>query len=247
MEEERLDKLLIERGLVTSRVRAEKIIRESGVLVNGKLFTKTGKKVPVDAKLELLEEEIPWVSRGALKLIAALDKWPLSVEGNTFIDLGASTGGFSEVLLSKGVQKVYCVDVGKDQLHASLKNDPRIVNLERTHVRELNQNLIPEPVDGIVIDVSFISLSKVLPFLHPHIKAGGKVIVLVKPQFEVGKDNLAKGGIVKNQALFPEVIQNIKNCANENNFKYIDHIDSPILGGDGNREFLMLLERNSGH
>jgi 23S rRNA (cytidine1920-2'-O)/16S rRNA (cytidine1409-2'-O)-methyltransferase len=245
--EERLDKLLIERGLVSTRVRAEKIIRESGVLVNGKLISKTGKKVPSDAVIELLEEEIPWVSRGALKLLSALEEWPLQIEGMTFIDLGASTGGFSEVLLSKGATKVFCVDVGKGQLHPTLKDNPKIVNLEKTHVRELNRNLIPENVDGIVIDVSFISLTKVLPFLHPLVKPGGKMIALVKPQFEVGKENVGKGGIVKNQLLYQKVISDLKQSAALNNFTYISHIDSPILGGDGNREFLMYAERNLNH
>lgn len=241
--EERLDKLLVDRGLVSSRVRAEEIIRTYGVKVNGKLIHKTGKKFDPSVQIELLQEEIPWVSRGALKLLEALETWSLQVEGMTFMDIGASTGGFTEVLLSKGAKKVYCVDVGKDQLHPKIKTSSQIVNLEKTHVRELNNKLIPEACDGCVIDVSFISLEKIFPFIHPLLASGAKVIALVKPQFEVGKENIAKGGIVKNQNLYPGVIEKIKEVGKLNNLIYQNHIESPILGGDGNKEFLMLLKR----
>lgn len=239
--EERLDKILLQRGLVSSRVRAEQIIREVGVKVNGKLITKTGKKFPVDSVIEMVAEELPWVSRGALKLIEALSKWNPSIKDGVFMDIGASTGGFTEVLLSHEASKVYCVDVGKDQLHPKLKSDERVINLEKTHVRELTSRTIPESIDGCVIDVSFISLEKIFPFIHAFLKENAFVIALVKPQFEVGKENIAKGGIVKNKALYPEVIEKIKASALLNNLKYVDHIESPILGGDGNQEFLMYL------
>lgn len=242
--EERLDKLLIQRKLVSSRTRAEQIIREVGVKVDGKLITKTGKKFPVDCEIELIQEEIPWVSRGALKLLEALDRWNLKLDNGVMLDIGASTGGFTEVLLSKNASKVYCVDVGRDQLHDKVKNDPRVVNLEKTHVRELTNSLIPEKVDVCVIDVSFISLEKIFPFIHPFIKKDGVVIALVKPQFEVGKKNLGKGGIVKDKTLYKEVLNKIKETATANNLIFKDVIDSPILGGDGNKEFLMLLEKN---
>jgi 23S rRNA (cytidine1920-2'-O)/16S rRNA (cytidine1409-2'-O)-methyltransferase len=241
--EERLDKLLIQRNLVSSRVRAEQIIREIGVRVDGKMITKTGKKFPVDCKIEMIQEEIPWVSRGALKLIEAFNKWNPSVEGGVFLDIGASTGGFTEVLLQHAASKVFCVDVGKDQLHPRLKAHEQVVNLEKTHVRELNTNLINEPIDGCVIDVSFISLEKIFPFIHVFLKPSAFVIALVKPQFEVGKENVAKGGIVKNKSLYPVVIEKIKAAAEMNNLTYIEHIESPILGGDGNQEFLMLLQK----
>jgi 23S rRNA (cytidine1920-2'-O)/16S rRNA (cytidine1409-2'-O)-methyltransferase len=244
MEEERLDKILLQRNLVTSRVRAEKIIREVGVRVDGKLINKTGKKFPLDCKIEMIQEEIPWVSRGALKLIEAIEKWNPTIEGGTFMDIGASTGGFTEVLLQNGAKKIYCVDVGKDQLHAKIKADARILNMEKTHVRELTSNLITEAIDGCVIDVSFISLEKIFPFIHSFLKTDAFVIALIKPQFEVGKDNIAKGGIVKNKSLFPEVIERIKISAKNNNLIYQDHIVSPILGGEGNQEFLMLLKKS---
>ncbi len=242
--EERLDKLLLQLGLVSSRVRAEEIIRVYGVKVNGKLINKTGKKVPVDAQIELMAEEIPWVSRGALKLVEAIKRWDQEVEGRAFLDIGASTGGFTEVLLKNGARKVFCVDVGKNQLHSLIREDERVVDLEKTHVRELTHKLIPELCDGCVIDVSFISLDKIFPFLHPYLREGATVIALVKPQFEVGKENVGKGGIVKNQSLYKDVIEKVRESGRNNHLDYIDHIESPILGGDGNREFLMLLRRN---
>lgn len=239
----RLDKLLVDRKLVSSRVRAEQIIQEYGVLVNGKLITKTGKKFPEDVEITLTTEEIPWVSKGALKILSALEKWQTNCSELTFIDLGASTGGFTEVLLSRGAKKVYCVDVGTNQLHEKIKSDPRIINLEKTHVRELTTKLIPELVDGLVVDVSFISLEKVIPFVHSFIKKDGNVILLIKPQFEVGKVNLNKHGIVTDSKLYPEVINRIIAMCKLNNLNYIDQIESPILGGDGNREFLAYFKK----
>ncbi len=243
MSEERLDKILVQRNLVSSRVRAEQIIREIGVRVDGKMVTKTGKKFSVDCTIELIEEEIPWVSRGALKLIHAIEHWNPEVKGGVWMDIGASTGGFTEVLLHHGAHKVYAVDVGTKQLHERLKNDVRVINLEKTHVRELTHHVIQDTVFGCVIDVSFISLEKIIPFIHPFLQSGALIIALVKPQFEVGKEHVAKGGIVKNKSLYADVIEHIKACAKLNNLEYVDHIDSPILGGDGNREFLMLLHK----
>jgi 23S rRNA (cytidine1920-2'-O)/16S rRNA (cytidine1409-2'-O)-methyltransferase len=243
MEEERLDKIIMQRGLITTRVRCEKMIQEVGVLVNGKLINKPGKKFPIDVKIELIEDEIPWVSRGALKLIRAKDAWNIDFSGKVVLDIGASTGGFTEVALHHGANKVFCVDVGSDQLHERLKSDERTVNLEKTHVRELTNNLITEPIDICVIDVSFISLSKIFPFIHAFLKPQAQLIVLVKPQFEVGKENIGKGGIVKNKSLYPKMIEDIKSEALKSNLSYLKHIESPILGGDGNMEFLMLMEK----
>jgi 23S rRNA (cytidine1920-2'-O)/16S rRNA (cytidine1409-2'-O)-methyltransferase len=238
MPEIRLDKLLVDRKLVSSRVRAEQIIEEFGVIVNGKLITKTGKKFNENSEIKLVSEEIPWVSKGALKLLAALEHWKLDPKDKIFIDLGASTGGFTEVLISLKAKTVYCVDVGTNQLHSKLRNLPQIVNLEKTHVRELNNKLIPELVDGLVVDVSFISLEKVIPFVHPLVKEDAPIILLIKPQFEVGKGNLNKHGIVTDTKLYPEIIERIKSMCKLNQLEFIDFMDSPILGGDGNREFL---------
>ena len=243
MFEERLDKLLVQRNLVSTRVRAEKMITEVGVKVDGKLITKTGKKFPIDCNIEMVAEEIPWVSRGALKLLEAVNEWNPTIENQLFMDIGASTGGFTEVLLSKGAKKIFCVDVGTNQLHPKIAKNERVVNLDKTHVCELTPKLIPENVDGCVIDVSFISLEKIFPFIHQFIKTDGFVIALVKPQFEVGKENVGKGGIVKDKKLYPGVIERIKQVATANQLKFIAHIPSPILGGDGNQEFLMYLQK----
>ncbi len=243
MFEERLDKLLVQRNLVSTRVRAEKMITEVGVKVDGKLITKTGKKFPIDCNIEMVAEEIPWVSRGALKLLEAVNEWNPTIENQLFMDIGASTGGFTEVLLSKGAKKIFCVDVGTNQLHPKIAKNEQVVNLDKTHVRELTPKLIPENVDGCVIDVSFISLEKIFPFIHQFIKTDGFVIALVKPQFEVGKENVGKGGIVKDKKLYPGVIERIKQVATANQLNYRSHIPSPILGGDGNQEFLMYLQK----
>jgi 23S rRNA (cytidine1920-2'-O)/16S rRNA (cytidine1409-2'-O)-methyltransferase len=234
----RLDKLLVDRKLVSSRVRAEQIIEEFGVLVNGKLVNKTGKKFDETVEIQLISEEIPWVSKGALKLLAALEYWQIETTDKTFIDLGASTGGFTEVLISKNVKKVYCVDVGTNQLHPKLKELPQIVNLEKTHVRDLTNKLIPERVDGLVVDVSFISLEKVIPFVHTFLNELSPAILLIKPQFEVGRVSLNKHGIVTDSKLYPEIIERIKRMCELNQLQFIGSIESPILGGDGNREFL---------
>jgi 23S rRNA (cytidine1920-2'-O)/16S rRNA (cytidine1409-2'-O)-methyltransferase len=219
-------------------VRAEQIIEEFGVLVNGKLVNKTGKKFDETVEIQLISEEIPWVSKGALKLLAALEYWQIETTDKTFIDLGASTGGFTEVLISKNVKKVYCVDVGTNQLHPKLKELPQIVNLEKTHVRDLTNKLIPERVDGLVVDVSFISLEKVIPFVHTFLNEFSPAILLIKPQFEVGRVSLNKHGIVTDSKLYPEIIERIKRMCELNQLQFIGSIESPILGGEGNREFL---------
>lgn len=236
--EERIDKILLERGLVSTRVRAEEMIKKYGVKVNGKLFSKPGKKVPTDAHIELLAEEIPWVSRAAYKLLAALDQWKIEVQDATYMDLGASTGGFTEVMLSKGLKRCYCVDVGQKQLHDKIAQDERVINLEKTHARDLTEKLIPELLDGLVVDVSFISLEKVLPFTIPFLKPGATVILLVKPQFELGPGALNKAGVVKDSTQYPMLLENIKQMALRNQLEWKGTIDSPILGGDGNKEFL---------
>lgn len=239
--EERLDKLLFERGLVTSRTRGEELIKNGDVLVNGKTVDKPGKKIPVDATIILLSEELSWVSRGALKLVKALDHWNILPEGKKFMDIGASTGGFTEVLLARGAEHVTCIDVGHGQLHPRIASDPRITNFEKTHVRELTTHHFPEPVDGAVIDVSFISLEKVFPFIQPYLKPEAIVIALIKPQFELGRKLLNKNGIVKSSLSYPEVLENVARYAKDSHFDIKEIIDSPITGGDGNKEFLMYL------
>ena len=243
MEEERIDKIIMERKLVSSRVRAEELISKFGVLVNGKLISKPGKKVPIDAEIELISEEIPWVSKGALKLVAAVDEWKFDCTEKVYIDLGASTGGFTEVLLSKGAKKVFGVDVGSKQLHERIKADERVVNLEKTHARDLTEKQITEEVDGLVVDVSFISLEKVIPFVIRFLKPNADVVLLIKPQFELGRAFLSKGGIVKDVRQYPILLENIKEMCSRNQLEWKAYIDSPILGGDGNKEFLGYFKR----
>ncbi len=243
MEEERIDKIIMERKLVSSRVRAEELISKFGVLVNGKLIAKPGKKVPIDAKIELISEEIPWVSKGALKLVAAIDEWKFNCQDKVYIDLGASTGGFTEVLLSKGAKKVFGVDVGTNQLHEKLKNDPRVINLEKTHARDLSEKQITEKVDGLVVDVSFIGLEKVIPFVIGFLKPNADVVLLIKPQFELGRAFLSKGGIVKDVRQYPLLLDAMKEMCARNQLEWKAYIDSPILGGDGNKEFLGYFKR----
>lgn len=243
MEEERIDKIIMERKLVSSRVRAEELISKFGVLVNGKLISKPGKKVPIDAEIQLISEEIPWVSKGALKLVAALDEWKFDCTDKAYIDLGASTGGFTEVLLSKGAKKVFDVDVGSKQLHERIKADERVVNLEKTHARDLTEKQITENVDGLVVDVSFISLEKVIPFVIRFLKPNADVVLLIKPQFELGRAFLSKGGIVKDVRQYPILLENIKEMCSRNQLEWQAYIDSPILGGDGNKEFLGYFKR----
>lgn len=237
--EERLDKLLVDRGLVTSRTRGEELIKNGDVLVNGISVEKPGKKIAVDAKILLLNEELTWVSRGALKLLKAIEHFQLSATDLTFIDLGASTGGFTEVLLSKGAKHVFCVDVGHGQLHERIRTNPSITNIEKTHIRELTTAHIPEPVDGIVIDVSFISLEKVLPFTGSFVKEGGILVALIKPQFELEKRFLNKHGVVKSASVYPDILKRIEKAAADSHYEVKGIIDSPIIGGDGNKEFLL--------
>jgi len=243
----RLDKLLVERGLVSTRTRAEQVITTYGVMVDGILVTKTGKKFTEDVLIQLIQEEIPWVSKGALKLLAALEKWQIDVADKVCLDIGASTGGFTEVLLHHGASKIFAVDVGHGQMHPKLTSEKKITNIEKTHVRQLTSKTITQEADIMAVDVSFISLTKVLPFLHPFLKDDARVILLIKPQFEVGKENLNKNGIVIKKALYTETIENIKNSASQNQLQFIDYIESPILGGDGNREFLAYFCKSNGN
>jgi len=235
----RLDKLLVERGLAGSRHRAELLIKEQLVSVEGKVIDRSGKKFDPDVAINVSEGGLQWVSRGALKLEAAFETWPNDITDALCLDVGASTGGFTEVLLDRGVKKVFAVDTGHGQLAESLRDHHKVINLERTNIRYLEA--FPVPMDVVVIDVSFISIQHVLEALPNFVKAGTLIYALVKPQFEVGRDNVGKKGIVRNEALYPKVLETVANCATSKGFKVIGHIPSPIKGGDGNTEFLMHL------
>ncbi len=232
----RLDKLVLETGAFSSRTRAIESIENGGVKVDGKFILKPGKKIHEESKIEIVFGESRWVSRGAHKLIHALDYWNINVSDKKAIDIGASTGGFTQVLLERKINKVYCIDVGKDQLNCQIKNDPRVINYEKTHVKKISQLNITNDTSIIVIDVSFISLKKVIPFIN-HIKKS-EVIFLIKPQFEVGPENINKHGVVKDQSLYEKVINEIKHLIINNNYSWEGVIKSPIKGANGNIEFL---------
>ncbi len=237
---ERLDKALVSRGLVLSRERAKTLIKKGAVTVAGAVITEPSFIVEKDALLALTEEDIPWVSRSGVKLAHALKLWNIDPKGLTCLDIGASTGGFTEVLLSFGASKVYALDVGHGQLHEKLRNDPRVVNMEGKHINLMEQSEIPVLVGLVVIDVSFISLTKVLGRAKMFLATGGSIIALVKPQFEVGRESINKG-IVKDKKLRAKALEAVKQFARSAHLLIIHETVSPIAGGDGNEEYLLSL------
>ncbi len=241
--EVRLDKLLVDRGLVKSRERAASLIEKGSVLVAGEVVNKASKKVSTGVEIQLKEGDIPWVSRGGLKLEKALDHWAINPEGFVCLDIGASTGGFTQVLLHRGARQVYALDVGHNQLAEEIRKDPRVTNLEGVNIREAKAELLSEPADFCCIDVSFISLELVLPEVLKFLKPNGLIVALIKPQFEVGKGNLDKKGIVKDPNRKQEVVAKIKEAAVRLNLRVHEVILSPIAGGGGNEEFLIYLQK----
>jgi 23S rRNA (cytidine1920-2'-O)/16S rRNA (cytidine1409-2'-O)-methyltransferase len=230
----RLDQLLVERGLAETRAKAQALILAGEVSVNGQRAGKPGHAIAIDARIELAAK-LPYVSRGGLKLAAALDAFALNVEGRVCLDAGASTGGFTDCLLQRGALRVYAFDVGAGQLDWKLRNDPRVVLREGVNVRYLTPADVPEPVDLAVCDVSFISATMILPALAP---LAAQMVVLVKPQFEVGRGQVGKGGIVRDPALHAQACLRVEAAAHTLGFT-TQLIESPILGAEGNREFLM--------
>lgn len=245
MSKERLDKILLERGLCTSRTRAQALIMSGEVLVADTVCDKAGTRISTDADIRIRGQELVYVSRGGLKLEHALNVFALEIEGRIAVDVGASTGGFTDCLLQRGASMVFAVDVGYGQLAWKLRGDSRVVNMERTNIRDLNPGeLIPCP-DLAVIDASFISLAKVLPSTLDLLQARADIVVLVKPQFEVGKGRVGKGGIVRDPALHQMVIDNVQQSAVDLGLEIVATCESPVLGAKGNREFLMHLARRS--
>ncbi len=240
---ERLDKLLVQRGFVASRERARALILAGKVIVDDHRVDKAGAQVMVDSELRLKGEDISYVSRGGVKLEKALQEFAVTVAGKIAIDVGASTGGFSDCLLQFGAKKVYAVDVGYGQLAWSLREDPRIVNLERCNIRHLQPSQLGDVPALAVIDASFISLSKVLPNTLSLLTDIAEVIALIKPQFEVGKGQVGKGGVVKDRHQHDQVVKQICDLAIELNCQVLGITESPILGPKGNREFLIYLQK----
>lgn len=238
----RLDKLMVERGLAPSRERAQALIMAGQVVVGDHAVDKSGQQVARDSEIRIKGDVLPYVSRGGLKMKKVLDEFGVDVTGLVAIDVGASTGGFTDCLLQAGVKKVFAVDVGHGQLAWKLQQDPRVISMEKTNIR----HLLPEQLDTVpelaVIDASFISLSKVLPATVNLLKPGGRIIALIKPQFEVGKGEVGKGGIVRDPAAHERVIDAVRQTAQEMGLVAVGLCESPITGADGNREFLILLE-----
>ncbi|MGZ7103638.1 MAG: TlyA family RNA methyltransferase [Candidatus Angelobacter sp.] len=248
----RIDKLLVERGLVPSRERAQAMVLSGRVLVNEQKVEKAGASVDPEAAIRLLGDDLKYVGRGGLKLEAALRDWKIDLTGRTCMDVGASTGGFTDCMLQHGAAEVVAVDTGYGQIHARLRSDERVKLLEKTNARYLTQQDLTKagvsgPINFITIDVSFISVTLVLPAVLASTvaetaKPRREVVILIKPQFEVGRERVGKGGIVKDEAAQQGAVQKVRQRVEELGGKNIELMESPILGMEGNREFLLHTE-----
>ena len=240
----RLDQLLVDRGLAPSRERARALILAGDVTMNGQPAGKAGTAVASDAEIVLRTPDHPWVGRGGLKLAHALDTFGIDSAGITALDIGASTGGFTDVLLQRGATRVVALDVGHNQLDWKIRNDPRVHVIEGLNARYLTPDQLPEGLrqfDLVTIDVSFISLRHILPVVPPLLALGGHVVALVKPQFEAGKGDVGKGGIVKDERIHARVVDEVVEAARQVGLSQRGLVPSPITGTEGNREFLLQL------
>ena len=235
----RVDHLLVELGLTESRQKARAMVMAGRVIVDEKKVEKAGQFVSPEAVPRLIGEGLRYVGRGGLKLEAALREFALAVGGKVCLDVGASTGGFTDCLLQAGAQRVYAVDVGTNQLDWRLRTDQRVVVLENVNARQLDRRHVPEAVDFACCDVSFLSVTLILPALGRLIGLGAGLVVLVKPQFEVGRERVGKGGIVDDPALHRQVVEKVRSAMERAGFGMMQEIESPIRGAKGNREFLL--------
>jgi 23S rRNA (cytidine1920-2'-O)/16S rRNA (cytidine1409-2'-O)-methyltransferase len=241
----RLDQTLVARGLAPSRARAQDLIKRGYVRVAGRVCDKPSFEASNTLDIEIDSNAPQFVSRGAEKLSAALDAFGFDAAGVTALDVGASTGGFTEVLLQRGARRVYAVDVGSTQLHPTLKDDPRVVSLENCDARAISMELIPESVRAIAVDVSFISATKVLGAALPLAAEGAWLVVLVKPQFEVGREHIGSGGIVRDEAARKRALESVRLWIDaQSDWKVVGEMVSPILGGSGNAEYLIGARRH---
>jgi 23S rRNA (cytidine1920-2'-O)/16S rRNA (cytidine1409-2'-O)-methyltransferase len=240
---DRLDKVLVKRGLIKSRQMAQAFIMEGKVWVDGERVDKSGVRIAFDAEVVINGEQSPYVSRGGAKLEKALDCFNIEVSGKHFLDVGASTGGFTDCLLQRGAAMVYAVDVGYGQLAWKIRSDKRVISLERSNIRYLSKETFQDELDGAVIDVSFISLKKVIPKVIELIRCDGEMIALIKPQFEVGKGEVGKDGVVKDDKKHKEVIDDISSFAFDQTLQVVGFLESPLLGPKGNKEFFMYLKK----
>ncbi len=240
---ERLDVILVNKGLAESREKAKRTIMAGLVTVDGRVEDKPGSTFDPDSEIEVKGRECPYVSRGGLKLEKAIVEWGVDCSKKVCMDMGASTGGFTDCMLQHGASKVYAIDVGYGQLDYRLRTDERVINMEKTNIRYLDTSLIKEPIDLISIDVSFISLSHMFPVADQVLSNDGQVVCLVKPQFEAGRDQVGKGGIVRDASVHKEVINNVIGYAAENGLFPHELSHSPIKGTKGNIEYILLLSR----
>ena len=243
---QRLDLLLVERGLAPSREKAKAVIMAGIVYADGQKADKPGTEYPPQVALEVRGEPLKYVSRGGLKLEKAMQAFPIRLEGKACMDIGASTGGFTDCMLQNGAKKVYAVDVGYGQLAWSLRSDPRVVNLERTNIRYVTPQQIGEPVAFASVDVSFISLRLVLPVAFSLLKEGGQGVCLIKPQFEAGRELVGKKGVVRDPSTHRMVIEKTAAFARETGFDLLGLSYSPIKGPEGNIEYLLYLQKGTG-
>lgn len=234
----RIDVLLVDKGFFKTREKAKRVVMEGVVFVGNNRIDKPGEKVDVDSKITVKKDPIPYVSRGGLKLEKGIVDFKIDLRNKVAIDIGASTGGFTDCMLKNGVKRVYAIDVGYGQLDWELRNDERVIVKERTNIRYVEKDDIGEDVDFISIDVSFISLELVLPVAEKLLKKEGEVVALIKPQFEAGRDKVGKKGLVKDKKIHFEVIKKIINICNKNNLHLCNLTYSPITGATGNMEFL---------
>ena len=240
----RIDVLLFERGLAPSREKARTLIMAGSVYVNNQKFDKPGDTVSDDAEIEVRGSTLKYVSRGGLKLEKAMQLFPIDLNGKICMDIGASTGGFTDCMLQNGAQKVYSVDVGYGQLAWQLRQDPRVVNLERTNARYLTREQVPEEINFFSVDVSFISLRIILPAVRPLLRDGGQAVCLIKPQFEAGREKVGKKGVVRDRAVHEEVVETICRFALENGYSVLGLTFSPVKGPESNIEYLVYLEKS---
>ncbi len=241
---QRLDSLIFERGLSESREKAKITVMMGLVYVDGQKQDKPGTMLSDTVKIEVRGEALPYVSRGGLKLAKAVSAFAIDLAGKTAMDIGASTGGFTDCMLQNGARRVYAIDVGYGQLAWKLRSDPRVVNLERTNVRYLRPEQVPEPIDFFSVDVAFISLKLVLPVARAFLAEGGLGVCLIKPQFEAGREKVGKKGVVRDVGVHVDVVRELTGFALENGFSLLGLTYSPVKGPEGNIEYLMFVQKS---
>ena len=242
---QRVDQALVDRGLAETRSRAQALIMAGLVFAGERKIAKSGDTIAPDAPLEVRGKDHPWVSRGGLKLVGGLDHFAIDPAGATCLDVGSSTGGFTDVLLTRGATRVYAVDVGTNQLAWKLRQDPRVVVLEQLNARHLTPEQVPEPIDFLVCDASFIALHKVLDKAIDFVRPGGHALLLVKPQFEAGRAEVGKGGVVRDETVHTRVVAQAEQWITSRGWRVLGTTRSPITGPEGNVEFLLGAQKES--